>query len=76
VGAETNDIELENGEKIKACKEYKYLGGVFNQKGIADADIKLKIIKAKKKKKVVCLNDILWSKEMGIKGSIKYMSRR
>jgi hypothetical protein len=49
VGAETSDTELDNGDKITACKEYKYLGTVFNQQGTDDADIKLTIIQAKRR---------------------------
>jgi hypothetical protein len=73
VEAETSNTELDNGKKIKACKEYKYLGMVFDQQGTDDADIKFKIIQTKYM--IGCLNGLFWSKEIDKKeGNIKYLS--
>ncbi|KAF5273973.1 hypothetical protein FQA39_LY01089 [Lamprigera yunnana] len=45
-GANSNNIQLKNGEEIKICQEYKYLGATFDTSGTDDREINSIIIQA------------------------------
>lgn len=64
IGAELSNIKLDNdSDVIEGCKEYMYLGVVFDTTGTDDKEIKKRVTQARRT--IGCLNNILWSKEIG-----------
>ena len=64
IGAELSNIQLDN-EEIESCKEYTYLGVIFDTTGKDDKEIKKRITQAKRT--IGCLNGVFWSTEIGKK---------
>ena len=62
IGSDQTAIKLDN-EYIQICNEYKYLGVTFDKSGKDDNEINSKIVKARNA--IKCLNNILWSNEIG-----------
>lgn len=48
IGAEGENIRLGKNEEITTCKEYKYLGIIFNNQGTDAREIRSRITTAKK----------------------------
>ncbi|XP_030765767.1 uncharacterized protein LOC115889832 [Sitophilus oryzae] len=61
-GSDQTAIKLDN-EYIQTCNEYKYLGVTFDKSGKDDNEISSRIVKARNA--IKCLNNILWSNEIG-----------
>lgn len=62
IGTESQNLQLNDSDIIKACEEYKYLGITFDKTGTDDKEIRSRIIQAKKA--IGCLNGILWSRQL------------
>ncbi|XP_030767351.1 uncharacterized protein LOC115891091 [Sitophilus oryzae] len=57
IGAQEGNLNLDNGQEIKQCQEYEYLGITFDNTGTDGREIEKRIINAKKI--IGCLNGIL-----------------
>jgi len=55
-------LKLDKDSEIESCQEYKYLGVIFDTSGTDDEEIRSRVIQARKC--IVCLNEILWSKDI------------
>lgn len=62
IGGEQKDLVLNNGQKIKQCSEYKYLGMKLSQNGSLDQAIKERNIQGRKA--ISLLNGVLWDKSV------------
>lgn len=65
VGGTGQDIQLENGDTIKACTEFTYLGAKLNNTGRCDEMINNRVNNARKI--TGALNSILWQKNIRTK---------
>lgn len=62
IGGEHRDLIIENGQRIKQCKEYKYLGIKISQNGTLDEAIRERNMQGRKA--IGMLNSILWDKNI------------
>ena len=53
-------LKLDKDSEIESCQEYKYLGVIFDTRRTDDKEIRSIVIQARKR--IACLNGILWSK--------------
>jgi predicted ATP-grasp superfamily ATP-dependent carboligase len=61
VGTDTNYLEVENGDVITGCTEYKYLGSIVTKNGRDNKNIRHVVAQARK---IICaLNGMWWSKD-------------
>jgi len=61
-GGTQNNLKLDKDNEIEFCQEYTYLGVIFDTSGTDDKEIRSRVIQARKC--IVCLNGILWSKDI------------
>jgi len=61
-GGTQNNLKLDKDNEIEFGQEYKYLGVIFDTSRTDDKEIRSRIIQARKY--MVCLNGILWSKDI------------
>ena len=61
-GGTHNNLKLDKDNEIEFCREYNYLGVIFDTSGTDDKAISLRVIQARKC--IACLNGILWSKDI------------
>ena len=57
-----NYLEVDNGDIITGCSEYKYLGSIFTKDGRDTKNIRRRVTQARKK--IGALNGIWWSKDI------------
>lgn len=69
IGGEQRDLVLNNGQKIKQCSEYKYLGMTLSQDGSLDQAIKERNILGRRA--ISLLNGILWDKNINKKNKTR-----
>jgi len=62
IGGEQKDLVLNNGQQIKHCQEYKYLGMKITQNGTLDGTIRDRNLQGRKA--IALLNGILWDKNI------------
>lgn len=62
IGGDQQDIELEDGQCIKSCEHYKYLGVRVSQDGKMDQAIKDRNLQGRKA--IAMLNRILWDQSI------------
>jgi len=62
LGGTHNNLKLDKDNETEFCKEYKYLGVIFDTSGTDDKEIRSTVIQANKC--VACLNGVLWSKDI------------
>ena len=58
LGTDTNYLEVDNGDIITGCTEYKYLGSIFTKDGKDTKNIRHRVTQARK------VNGIWWSKDI------------
>jgi hypothetical protein len=63
-----NNLKLDRDSEIELCQEYKYLGVIFDTSGTDNKDTRSRVIQARKC--IVCLNGILWSKDIRKEGKL------
>ena len=64
IGGTHNNLKLDKDNEIEFCKEYKYLGVIFDTSGTDDKEIRSRVILVQARKCIACLNGILWSKDI------------
>ena len=62
IGANTENLILDNNMEIRACEDYRYLGSIFTGDGTDDREINNRVIQARRV--IRCINGILWSTEI------------
>lgn len=62
VGGELDNLELDDGQQITGCQEYRYLGVIFTSDGTNKQEINIRISKARKA--ISIINGILWNKNI------------
>jgi hypothetical protein len=62
LGTDTNYLELDNGDIITGCTEYKYLGSIFTKDGRDIKNVSHRVTKARKI--IGSQNGIWWSKDI------------
>jgi hypothetical protein len=62
LGTDTNYLEVENGDIITGCTEYKYLGSILTKDGRYTKNIRHRV--AQVRKITGALNGIWWSKDI------------
>lgn len=65
IGADAENLTLDDGRQISTCKEYKYLGVMYNTEGTDEQEINIRVTQARKA--IKCLNGILWNKNISKK---------
>jgi hypothetical protein len=65
LGTNTNYLEVDNGDIITGCTEYKYLGSICTKDGTDAKNIRHRVTQARKI--IGALNEIWWSKDITIK---------
>jgi len=61
-GGTHNNMKLDKDNETEFCQEYKYLGVIFDTSRMDDKEIRSRLMQARKC--IVCLNGILWSKDI------------
>jgi len=62
VDTDTNHLEMDNGDIITGCTEFRYLGTIFTKDG---RDTKSICHKVTQVRKIICaLNGVCWSKNI------------
>ena len=61
-GMDTNHLELENGDIITGCTEFRYLGSIFTKDGRDTKNICHRVTQAWKI--ISALNEVWWSKDV------------
>jgi len=62
VGTDTNHLEMDNGDIITSCTEFRYLGTTFTKDGRDTKSIRHMVTQARK---IICaLNGVWWSKNI------------
>ena len=62
LGTDTNYLEVDNGDIITGCTEYKYLRSIFTKDGRDTKNILHRVTQAQKI--IGVLNGIWWSKDI------------
>jgi len=62
VGTDTNHLEMDNGDIITGCTEFRYLGTIFTKDGRGTKNIRHRITQARKI--IGELNKAWWSKNI------------
>ena len=62
VGTDTNHLEMDNGDIITGCTEFRYLGTTFTKDGRDTKNIHHRVTQARKK--IDALNGVWWSKNI------------
>jgi hypothetical protein len=62
LGTDTNYLELDNGDIITGCTEYKYLGSMCTKDGRETKNIRHRVTQARKI--IGALNGNWWSKDI------------
>jgi hypothetical protein len=62
VGTDTNHLEMDNGDIITGCTEFRYLGTIFTKDGRDTKNICHRVTQAKKI--IGALNEVWWSKNI------------
>jgi len=62
LGTDTNHLELDNGDIITRCTEFRYLGSMFTKDGRDTKNIRHRITQARKI--IGALNGVWWSKDI------------
>ena len=68
-GETHSNLKLDKDKETELCKEYIYLGVIFDTSGTDDKARRTTAIKC-----IACLNGILWSKEIRKKGKLNIYS--
>ena len=62
MGTDTNHLEMDNGDIITGCTEFRYLGTTFTKDGRDTKNIRHRATQARKI--IVALNGVWWSKNI------------
>ena len=62
VGTDTNHLEMDNGDIITCCTEFRYLGTKFTKDGRDTKNIRHRVTEARKI--IGALNGVWWSKNI------------
>src|SRR5215470_6852449 len=62
IGQTHRNLKLDKDSEIESCREYKYLGVIFDTSETDDKEIRSRVIQARKC--IACLNGILWSEDI------------
>jgi hypothetical protein len=62
LSTDTNYLEVDNGDIITGCTEYKYLGSIFTKDGRDTKNVRHRVTQARKI--IGALNGIWWSKDI------------
>ena len=62
VGTDTNHLEMDNGDIITGCTEFRYLGTIFTKDGRDTKNISHRVTQARKI--IGALNEVWWSKNI------------
>ena len=62
VGTDTNHLEMDNGDIITGCTEFRYLGTIFTKDGRDTKNIRHRVTPARKIRDA--LNGVRWSKNI------------
>jgi hypothetical protein len=62
LGNDTNHLEMDNGDTITGCTEFKYLESIFSKDGRDPKNIHHSVTQARKI--IGTLNGVWWSKDM------------
>jgi hypothetical protein len=62
LGTDTNHLEMDNGDIISGCTEFRYLGTIFTKYGRDTKNIRYRVTQARKI--IGALNGVWWSKNI------------
>ena len=62
LGTDTNHLEMDNGDIITGCTEFRYLGTIFTKDGRDTKNIRHRVTQARKI--IGALNWVWWSKNI------------
>jgi len=74
LGTDTNYLEVDNGDIITGCTEYKYLGSICTKDGRDTKNISHRVAQARKI--IGTLNGIWWSKDITKTGKRLFITVR
>jgi len=74
LGTDTNYLEVDNGDIITGCTEYKYLGSICTKDGRDTKNIRHRVAQARKI--IGTLNGIWWSKDITKTGKRLFITVR
>ena len=74
LGTDTNYLEVDNGDIITGCTEYKYLGSICTKGGRDTKNIRHRVAQARKI--IGTLNGIWWSKDITKTGKRLFITVR
>jgi hypothetical protein len=62
LGTDTNQIEMDNGDVVSGCTEFRYLGTIFTEDGTDTKNIRHRVTQARNI--IGALNVVWWSKNI------------
>ena len=74
LGTDTNYLEVDNGDIITGCTEYKYLGSICTKDGRDTKNVRHRVAQARKI--IGTLNGIWWSKDITKTGKRLFITVR